>query len=147
MFYSHSTARFKSCKKNNNIAEKDCCPTMKFQQVLDDSLVDRILTFFYREQFFFSFPPTSMGRQLGLFLCPRLSCGGRSRDVDLQIDMVHCLEELVCFSVFLMLRSVLEALTVMLDPQGSNVEVTKQTFAAAMRIWAEKVRNSSEILW
>jgi hypothetical protein len=41
----------------------------------------------------------------------------------------------------------LEDLRVMLDPQGSNVEVTKQTFAAAMRTWAEKVRKSSEILW
>ncbi|PNF37684.1 hypothetical protein B7P43_G11995 [Cryptotermes secundus] len=43
-------------------------------------------------------------------------------------------------------RSVLEDLRVMLDPQESNVEVTKQTFAATMRTWAEKLRNKSEIL-
>jgi hypothetical protein len=61
--------------------------------------------------------------------------------------LVYCLEELMCFSVFLMLSSVLEDLRVMLDPQGLNSEVTKQTFAAAMRTWSEKVKNNSEVLW
>jgi hypothetical protein len=48
VFYSHSTVRLKICKKNNNIAEKDCCPTMKFHNVLNDNPVDRILKFFQR---------------------------------------------------------------------------------------------------
>jgi hypothetical protein len=61
--------------------------------------------------------------------------------------LVYCLEELMHFSVFLMFRTELEDLRVMLDPQGSNVEVTKQTFAVAMRTWAEKVKSNSEVLW
>jgi hypothetical protein len=41
----------------------------------------------------------------------------------------------------------LEDLRVMLDPQGSNAEVTKQTFDAAMRAWSEKLKNKDEVLW
>jgi hypothetical protein len=56
VFYSHSTVRLKSCKKNNNNAEKNCSSTMKFQNVLNDSPVDRILKIFKRAS---ELPPSS----------------------------------------------------------------------------------------
>jgi hypothetical protein len=31
----------------------------------------------------------------------------------------------------------------MLDPQGSNVEVTRETFLAAMAVWIEEVKNNN----
>ncbi|KDR22682.1 Lymphoid-restricted membrane protein [Zootermopsis nevadensis] len=40
-------------------------------------------------------------------------------------------------------RSVLEELKLMLDPQESNVEVTRQTFHTAMRTWTEEMKKKS----
>jgi hypothetical protein len=59
-------------------------------------------------------------------------------------DLVPCLE---LVPLYLMFRSLLEDLRLMLDPQGSNVDVTRQTFDAAMRIWAQKVKNNNNISW
>lgn len=35
----------------------------------------------------------------------------------------------------------------MLDPQGYNVDVTRQTFETAVKDWAEKVKNKVNISW
>jgi hypothetical protein len=89
-----------------------------------------------------------MGRQLGLSLCPLMKLRCRSHEgFDRLRVLVHCLEELIFLSLSLMFRSVLEDLRLMLDPQGSNAEVTRQTFDTAMRTWAEKVKNNNEMLW
>jgi hypothetical protein len=76
-----------------------------------------------------------------LFLFPVLLCG-KSCEVNLQIEGLG-FEELVC--LFSMFRSMLEDLRVRLDPQESNAEVTKQTFEAAMRAWAKKLKENYEM--
>jgi len=44
-------------------------------------------------------------------------------------------------------RSLLDDLQQMLDPQGLNVDVTRQTFETALKDWTAKVKNKVNISW
>lgn len=44
-------------------------------------------------------------------------------------------------------RSLLDDLQQMLDPQGFNVDVTRQAFETAMKDWTEKVKNKVNVSW